>query len=162
MTFEKQHLRHCFFFSHFNLKKSRMRQKKWFIQLWVKTLHRTCKSTCKKWFQQFWERNFNLQNSERNCCAFSGIRRAPLWDAATWSDRHFWVLLTTIDPYEWRMWRKKTVYWQWEKVSDNAQSHKKDSGNHRRLRLENSSSCGVFSRLGPFWLTSISIPTIPS
>jgi len=33
-------------------------------------------------------------------------------------------------------------------LQDKAPQSKKDSGNHRRLRLENSSSCGVFSRLG--------------
>jgi len=27
-------------------------------------------------------------------------RRDSLWDAATWSDRHFWVLPTTINPCE--------------------------------------------------------------
>jgi len=47
---------------------------------------------------------------QKRCCyAFGGIRkRDPLWNAATWSDCHFWALLTTIDSCEWRTWRKKS------------------------------------------------------
>jgi len=37
-------------------------------------------------------------------------------------------------------------------LQENARPNKtkKDSGNHRKLRLGNSSSCGVFSKFGPF------------
>jgi len=93
----------------------------WFCQLWVKTLYHIAYIK-------------NDSNSfEREISIFKIVNGQPkkvededqkgvilLWDAVTWSNRHFWALSTTIDPCESRTWRKKTVYWQWEKASDTA------------------------------------------
>jgi len=95
------------------------------------------KTKSKFWILKFWK---SLPNSIGTC----------KW---AWSD--------TASPIPYRNWKRFGRNPGSLISSLLAPQNKKDSVNHRRLRLENSFSCGVFSRLGPFWLSPISIFTTP-
>jgi len=124
-------------------------------------------STYKKWFQQFREENFNLQNSKRlGQLKKSGRRGVGAnfgWEFLSnsigtckwaWSDsKSFPIAYRSLEGFRRNPGGSRC------RIIRPVQHSKKDSENHRRLRLGNSSSYGVYSRLGPFWLSSISIPT---